>query len=117
MTPFELCIIVLIALMILTINNKQHNIFINSQKEKEKHKLEKETVQNLFNEGAGHMWRMIQVSLFKLYKEYDIMNFADFDSQVKSIVETMNNFLANTSDMEKWNENLNKYFQDKNEGL
>jgi hypothetical protein len=70
---------------------------------------------NIYNEqiaitkGIQQSWQTINIALFKMYREMDIL---DFDSIQQKLTSTINQLATNPNEMNKWQKELNEYLQE-----
>lgn len=64
-----------------------------------------------FKNGINYAWSVMQVCLYKMYKENDIL---DFDNIFQDILKNINTLSNNNDEMKKWNIEYIKYIEEKN---
>lgn len=65
----------------------------------------------IFKSGLQQTWTYVNVSLYKMYRELDIL---DFDSIQNKLQQTLDELTTDPEKMEKWVKKLNDYV--KNQG-
>jgi hypothetical protein len=71
---YETIAIVLILILLFTQNKSTVIINHNDKKNKNDNDKEKEDLQK-FSSGVSHAWRLVQLCIFKMYKEDSIVDF------------------------------------------
>jgi len=69
-------------------------------------------IQN-FKNGGVHTWVMVNVALFKMYNDLEIL---DYDSLQNRLVQTLEELSANGELLSEWNVKFNEYVQSQQEG-
>jgi hypothetical protein len=64
-----------------------------------------------FRNGISYAWSVMQVCLFKMYKQNDIL---DFDNLFTDVMENVQELSNNSEEMKKWNDDYIKYRDEKN---
>lgn len=65
----------------------------------------------IFRSGLQQTWTYVNVSLYKMYRELDIL---DFDSIQNKLQQTLDDLVKSPEEMEKWAKKFNDYV--KNQG-
>lgn len=60
----------------------------------------------IFRSGLQQTWTYVNVSLYKMYRELDIL---DFDSIQNKLQQTLDELVKSPEEMEKWAKKFNDY--------
>jgi hypothetical protein len=106
-------IIVISLLAIFLLMQSRPTIIINHGDKKEKD-VDKEINQKemqKFGEGVNHVWRIVQLCIFKMYKENSII---DFEGYLEPLSKEVDFLLKNPGEFQKWDTEFNKYVTERN---
>jgi hypothetical protein len=67
-----------------------------------------------FKKGAEHAWFIMQLSLFKMYFENDIL---DFESIKETLSKQVEVFTFNPSEFNSWRDKFSEYLDERNKGI
>jgi hypothetical protein len=95
-------LLILITLLLLDINN-------NIKNKKTEHPQKEVNQQELFANGANYSWITVQVALYKMWQE---MNILDFENMVKELSTQFQFFNTNTSEFKNWHAKYIEYLKE-----
>jgi hypothetical protein len=100
-----LCVIIILLFLIndniLKIKNSNNNVSNNNEKELE-----------LFRQGARQNWITVNVCLYKMYTELEIL---DYDSLQNRLRQNIEELTANPKILDEWGKKYNDYLKDSQE--
>ena len=107
---YETIAIVLLIVFLFTQN--KHTVIINhgDKKDKDKEETNQKEMQK-FGEGVNHVWRIVQLCIFKMYKEDSII---DFEGYLEPLTKEVDFLLKNPGEFQKWDTEYNKFVSERN---
>lgn len=97
---------ILLFILGLLIKDKSNIFYIetpNSQKNNE-------LTNKAFNDGVGHLWWVVQVSLLKMYNDHEILDFDNMQLELRNTVQEITN---NPTMLKEWSESLENYLKNR----
>ena len=103
-----IALLIIQSLILLLINN-----LANSKESSKNNKDEEKNFKNGINQGINQTCFTVQISLFKMWQEMDII---DFDSLYLKLLENLDKLTKNSNEFEKWNEKFIEYVKNMKAG-
>ena len=97
------CLILLIMFAIYGVVKEK-----NLKKPFNNNNIEGEKNEEIFRSGLQQTWVYVNISLYKMYRELDIL---DFDSIQNKLQQTLDDLVKSPEKMEKWAKKYNEYVE------